>query len=58
MRRRSHSSADQIVQLRHVALRVAILLGALILLARALPALSPTAEYSIPTPVATTAVTP
>ncbi len=55
MRRRSHSPADQIVQLRHVALRVAILLGALIMLARALPALSPSAEYSLPAPVATAA---
>ncbi len=57
MRRRSHNPADQIVQLRQVALRVAILLGALILLARALPALSPSAEYSLPAPVAT-ATTP
>lgn len=53
MRRRSHTTADQIVQFRHLALRVAILLGALILLARALPALSPSAEYSLPDPVAT-----
>ena len=55
MRRRSHSPANQVVQLRRVALRVAILLGALILLARALPALTPAAEYTLPVPIATTA---